>query len=110
MANRFFPEFYFIDPIYSKKYYCEWDMKGGEKQKDMHGLIKLTKQQEKSLHADDQALLRMGLISSDLAPTDEGFKYQRRIAFEKNRKEIAAEAAKEIAAMEAEAAAQKAVK
>lgn len=75
-----------------------------EPKKDMYGLTKLTKQQEKSLSKEDQALLRMGLVNADLTPTDEGFKYQRRFTFEQNRAELAKQAAAEIAELEAEAA------
>ena len=73
-------------------------------------LVKLTKQQEKSLSPEDKALLRLGLINSDLTPTDDGFKYQRRFAFEQNRKALAIEAEKDIAEIEAEAKAAKAAK
>ena len=95
-------------PIY---YFGIWeDEKGGEKEKDMYNLNKLTKQQEKSLNPDDQALLRLGLINDDLTPTDEGFKFQRRFLFEQNREVLAQEAAKDIAELEAKEVANKATK
>lgn len=69
-------------------------------QQNMSSLVTLTKEQKAGLSKDDQALVRLGLVGADLQPTSLGKEYHANLNFNKDRKLIAAEAAKDIAEIE----------
>lgn len=68
---------------------------------NMISVATLTKAQKAGLSKDDQALIQRGIISNDLELSSN--EYVLKFLFEQNRKEIAAQAAKEVAEAKAEA-------